>query len=99
MQTETSYALRENIAALCIAIIRDDVFTVEQAFAVFEGKDVTRHRSSKEDIKDMIAMKTQGMTYREIGKIYGMSGSGILRRIDEHKKETNLDGSPKRSAI
>mgnify|MGYP000853086235 CR=1 FL=1 len=96
MQVETSYDLRENIAALCIAILREDITIPEQAFSVIEGKPC---KLTDEDTLDMIAMRSQGMHYREIGGIYGISSSGVLRRIDRHKKETNLDGSPKRSAI
>ena len=83
---QTAYDLRYNVAAMYIAILRDDVFTVEQAFRILEDKDIVRHRTSSEDTEDMIAMREQGMTYREIGEIYGMAESSILKRIKNYEK-------------
>jgi hypothetical protein len=96
---ETAIDLRENIAAMYIAILRDDVFTPEQAFRILEGKDIVRHRTSNEDTEDMIAMREQGMTYREIGEIYGMAESSVLKRIKNYKKKDLSDGHLKRSSF
>ena len=77
---------RENVAAMYIAILRDDVFTPEQAFRVLENKDIERHKVSDADVRDMFEMRKQGMTYREIGEIYGLHHSRVYRRIKNYEK-------------
>lgn len=94
MQSEITFDLRYNIAAMYVAILREDITTPEQAFSVISE---SVHKLTDEDVLDMIAMRNQGMYYREIGEIYGISDSSVIRRINRHKKETSLDGSPKRS--
>lgn len=96
MQAETILDLRENVAAIYIAILRDDITIPEQAFAALEGK---KHRLTYEDTLDMVAMKEEGMYYREIAKIYGVDHSLIYKRIYRYKKETSSGGNQKRSAI
>ncbi len=96
MQAKTTLDLKENIAAMCIAILGENISIPEQAFAALQGK---KHRLTYEDTLDMVAMKEDGMYYREIAKIYGVDHSLIYKRIYRYKKETSLDGSPKRSAI
>jgi len=96
MQTETAFDLRYNIAAIYIAILRDDIATPEQAFAVIENTSIIK-ATTDEDVKDMIAMRKQGLTYKAIAGIYGSTDSNIYHRIKRYKKETSLDGRPKRS--
>lgn len=95
MQTETVIDLRYNVAAMYIAILRDDVATPEQAFAVIEGATVNVYDDN--DVIDMIRLKEQGMSYEAIGRIYGYTGSGIKNRVYKYRKKTSLAGGPKRS--
>lgn len=92
--SETVIDLRYNIAALAIAIIRDDVFIVEQAFDILEGKD---SKLTNSDVEDMIAMKSQGMSYRQIGTIYGLTYSAVAKKITRYKEKAfqNSEGKVK----
>ena len=81
--------LRENIAAIYIAICSDEFMIPEKAFTVLEGN--TFHIKD-EDVEDMVKMKKQGMTYRKIAEIYGTSDSNVYHRIRRYraKKEKDL---------
>lgn len=94
MQTETVFDLRYNVAAMYIAILRDDVATPEQAFSMLEGKS---YRLAKEDVEDIIAMRDRGMEYKDIAKIYGYSESGIKSKVYRHRKKTRSGGNQIRS--
>lgn len=88
MEIQTSIDLRDNIIALYIAILRDDIVTPEQAFAVLEDKSV-RKTVTDEDVEDMVAMKEQGLSYGQISEIYGLSWHATRRRIERYKKRTS----------
>lgn len=94
MQTETVFDLRYNIAAMYIAILRDDVATPEQAFAIIED---SVHKLTDKDTADMINMRIGGMSYKEIAEIYGISDSSVIRRIKRYKKRDLSDCHLKRS--
>ncbi|SDX75543.1 helix-turn-helix domain-containing protein [Tepidimicrobium xylanilyticum] len=98
MKVESSLDLRYNIAAMYIAILREDIVTPEQAFAVVEDESIIRVYDNK-DVADMVELKNQGLSYREIGQIYGISGDAVYRRIRRHKKRDLPDGSLERSTI
>lgn len=80
---ETAFDLRYNIAAMYIAILREDVATPEQAFAVISE---SAYKLTDEDTEDMIKMKEQGMYRRKIGEIYGISPYSVDWRIERYKK-------------
>lgn len=72
--------MRENWYALFIAIKLK--VTVEQAFKIFEDGSLKKSKLiTEEDEKDMIAMKKQGITYKEIGMIYGVTDSTVCHKI------------------
>lgn len=77
------FDLGYNIAAMYIAILREDVATPEQAFAMIGEIDT---RLTEEDTEDMIKMKEQGMYRRKIGEIYGISPYSVDWRIERYKK-------------
>ncbi|WP_432408541.1 hypothetical protein [Wukongibacter sp. M2B1] len=80
---EMDYELRDSISALIVAIIREDVATVEDAFEVLEGKTpITRNRGS---VDEMIALRNEGLRYREIGEIFGLKESSVFYRIKREK--------------
>lgn len=95
MQTETVLDLRYNIAAMYIAILSENIATPEQAFAVIEGE---KHKLTHEDTLGMVAMHLEGMTYKDIGEIYGINWSTAAKRIQRYKKDLS-SGNLKRSAI
>ena len=80
---ETAFDLRYNIAAMYIAILREDIATPEQAFAVISE---SAYKLTDEDTEDMIKMKEQGMYRRKIGEIYGISPYSVDWRIERYKK-------------
>lgn len=92
---ETSMDLSYNIAALCIAILRDDIATPEQAFAILEKREV-KTAYNHEDTEDMIKMRYQGLSYKEIGEIYGISKDAAYWKIRRYKERTNSDGHLKK---
>lgn len=93
MQTETSLDLRYNIAAMYIAILRDDIATPEQAFAVIEDSE---YKLTNEDNWDMLKLKlTEGLTYKQIGEIYGISGAAAANRIRRNKSYKKLNNFKK----
>ena len=75
---ESDLVLRYNISALVIAILREDINIPEQAFAVVAENE---YSLTDNDTRYMIALKNNGMSYKEIGFIYGMSESGVYYRI------------------
>ncbi|MDF2608898.1 MAG: hypothetical protein K0R92_372 [Lachnospiraceae bacterium] len=77
--------MEENYYALLICILKP--VTIEQGFDLLEGHISNRYNLAitGEDIEDMIRMKQQGMTYREIGSYYGISEEAAYRRIKRYK--------------
>lgn len=78
MASESALDLRYNISALVIAILRTDIKTPEQAFAVVADKE---HLYTKEDTEDMKKLKAEGMTYEEIGEFYGISKYTVFNKV------------------
>lgn len=72
-----------NIAALVLAILDKNIKTPEQAFEKLYMKNYT---TTTDDVQVMIQMREKGMTYREIGLIYGMTESGVCHKIQRYKK-------------
>lgn len=96
MKIEPALDLQYNFAALCIAILREDIATPEQAFAILEEKGI-KTAYTDEDVEDMIKLYEQGLCYEEIGRIYGLSKYTIRRRIERYRKKDLSDGNLKRS--
>ena len=79
--------MKENYYALLICILRP--VTIEQSFDMMDGK-VAQTKNlviTSEDIEDMIRMKQQGMTHREIGEYCGISEEATYRRIKRYKEK------------
>lgn len=82
LDVETVLDLRYNIAALCVAVLRDDIAIPEQAFAVLEGK---KYELTEKDTWDMVKLHLlEGVTFRELEEIYGIGYSNIHHRITRH---------------
>ena len=92
---ETTFDLRYNIAALTIAILSNK--TPEQAFAVIEETSPTKVYDDR-DVIDMVRFQKQGMTYREIGEMYGINKDAVRNRMRK-KKKTFSDCHLKRSTV
>lgn len=94
LKVESSLDLRYNIAAMCVAILREDIATPEQAFAILEEKGI-KTAYTDEDVEDMTKLYEQGLCYEEIGRIYGLSKYTIRRRIERYRKKDLSDGNLK----
>lgn len=81
---ESAYDLRYNISALVIAILRNDINTPEQAFAVISDKNII-----KGSTEEWIRLREAGLSYNEIGKIFGVYSSTVHHRLKRYyqKKE------------
>lgn len=79
--------MKENYYALLICILRP--VTIEQGFDMLDGKITKAQNKSIDscDVEDMIRMKQQGMTHREIGEMYGLSEEAVYRRIKRYKEK------------
>lgn len=84
MSRESVLDLRYNISAMIIAVLRKDVYIPEQAFAIISGKE---YEFTDKDIEDMRALKESGLTYEEIGKIYGLSKDNVYAKLKRRKKK------------
>jgi len=79
-----------NYCALALAILNSK-FTVERALGYICGDiDISKRATRKDitslDIEDMIKMRSQNKTYREIAEIYGIEETAIFNRIKRYKK-------------
>ncbi len=74
--------MEENYYALALAILKP--VTPEQAFQIISGQKSKREITTS-DIEKMIKMKSQGMTYKQIGEIYGLSAHAVYARIGRAK--------------
>lgn len=78
--------LDESWCALFIAIYYG--LTPDQAFKTFWTGKISKVNKSltKEDELEMIRLKQQGITYKEIGAIYGISDNAVYKRIKYRRK-------------
>lgn len=69
-------------AAFCISLVSERYILPETAFYTLEHGHVPRGISTltEADTRDMIAMKAQGMTYKEIGDLYGLDATAVFNR-------------------
>lgn len=87
--------MEENWYALMIAILLKQ--PPERSFQIlFEGKKRVTGPSAftDEDTIDMIKLKEQGCTYREIGEMYGISEGATCKRMQyykKHKKDRSME--------
>lgn len=75
----------ENWCALFIATQMD--VSPEIAFDMLERGNVPKFSRTitEDDTKDMIALKGQGLTYKELGAIYGLTDHAAYRWIKRLK--------------
>lgn len=73
--------MKENWYVFLICILKP--VTVEKAFDLFEGisPKIINTAVTPDDVEDMIRLKREGLTYRELGDMYGMSKDAVHKRI------------------
>ena len=77
------HGLTDNYHALTLAIMNPK-FSVDKAVRrIMPGtlNDTTQRKTSPEENEDMLALRSQGLTYREIGEIFGIKADAVYNRI------------------
>ncbi|QRN86020.1 hypothetical protein JR334_01950 [Clostridia bacterium] len=83
--------IMENYAALAVAILSPRFLTVEVAFMVYEkGPRPKRGGHLREawtdqDCEDVIRLKGQGLTWPELGEVYGIKRSAMIKRMQTYR--------------
>lgn len=82
-----AFLLKENYYALVLSILKG--WTPEQSFLYFETGEIMRLSSirkdiTNDDVMDMVALRDQGLTYKEIGDLYNAKKDMIVKRIDRY---------------
>jgi len=74
--------MNEGVMALTVAILSPTLLSPEQCFErLFSGNSVVKwQRVSADTVADMVRMK-KAMTYKQIGKLYGMNADAVYNRI------------------
>lgn len=75
--------MSENYYALAISIIKG--LPPEQSFELLSTGRI-KQKCNLEDTEDLIKLKDQGMTYAELGEVFGISASAAYRRINRAKR-------------
>ena len=79
--------MQENYYALMVAIFSKSYVTVEQAFSLIQtGKKIHVPEWEKVEMsKEMAALRDSGLTYQEIGDMYGLGKDDVFRRVKRAK--------------
>lgn len=88
--------MNENHCALTLAILSPVFLTPEQSFECLTSGIVKRKKGQRntsglktEDTADMIQMRLEGMTYRQIAECYGIDQHAVHSRIKRFKGDVN----------
>jgi len=83
-----SWELKDNYIACVMCILTG--WTPEQCFDYLEKLERPRYNLNvtEDDVLNMVRLKQSGMTYREIGEIYGLSPDATYNRIRRFKKSS-----------
>lgn len=78
--------MNEGYMALTICILRN--VTPERAFRILDGDEqwVERRRWTAEDVNEIECLRTQGMTWKQIAKMYNTTKGNIFNVYNYHKK-------------
>jgi hypothetical protein len=77
--------MKENYYALLICIFRSD-FNIDRSTTYMLNGRMRKNLPKGEGNEEMIQMKQQGMTHREIGEIFGLTPEAVYRRIKRSKE-------------
>jgi len=82
--------LHDSISALTIAICYQNYITPEEAFGILEGKKKLTFCPTEKDREDMCKLRDQGMTYKQIGNLYGIDYTRTFKFIKNYKIKKDL---------
>lgn len=71
--------MKENYYALIISILLNE--PPEASFQILERGKRDKYVLSDSDTQDMIVFRKQGLKYREIGEMYGLTECAAYKRI------------------
>lgn len=77
----------EGCIALIIAIISDNIYTQEQAFAELDRRLAGRRKRYKKNPEEITSLKELGMTEREIAGVLGIKPNSLYRYISHARKK------------
>lgn len=80
----------ENHYALIVAILKG--CTPEQAFERLNTGHNKTIKAKETEILEMIKLKSEGLTYKEIGEMYGLSDHATYRKIKRYNEKQNQGG-------
>lgn len=83
----TALNVYENTIALTLAILSERFLLPEQAWDKLEDPGKQSFSLTDEDKEDILAMREQECTWREIGQIYGIDPTHACRIARKHKEE------------
>lgn len=79
--------VKENWYAFFICIVRGVSIEVGLQMMVDEVFNKVQNKTiTDDDVETMIKMKHKGLTYPEIGEIYGITYQAVYRRIKRYKE-------------
>jgi len=83
-----------NYAALAVSILSDcfPEIAFEKLYnphCISVGKK-SRNMLTDTDIENMMRYKCQGLTYKQVGSIYGISDHCVNKRIQRYKKRISI---------
>lgn len=77
--------MNEGYMALTICILRN--VTPEVAFKMLQGKHYINRKWTAYDVEEIEIMRSNGMTWREIGNAYGVEAQVAYKRYYYYKKK------------
>ena len=86
--------------AMLLCLVSKDYITPETAFYSLDNGPPKGNASTlnDDDTSDMIAMRLQGMMYKEIGELYGLDTTAVFNRIKRrYIAEQKEKAAPKES--
>lgn len=62
-------------------------FTVERALDYMCGDEYDKRDLTDDDMADIMKLRNENVSYKELGEMYGMTESGIWRRVKQYERK------------
>ncbi|MHB1421264.1 MAG: hypothetical protein ACYCX4_17080 [Bacillota bacterium] len=90
-------ALKLNYYALTVAILTGCL--PEIAFDKLDGRRIKKRTEYTQDASDMLQLRESGVTYKDIGEMYGLKKSTVFMRLKRERLAKRQPMSPEQEAI
>lgn len=79
--------LKDNYIALAMSILTG--WTADQCFTYLDTmrRPIQNRNIAEKDIEHMVQLKQQGMTYRQIGEMFGLSSGAVFKRVKRYGQQ------------